>query len=87
MGKLGIYDQIFGHQDVYFTSPDDHCKKSIDKHCFIVGHFDWCLEHEATSTDSNGTYDVRREYRVRKADGCEEARIEQRGRRKWLMPC
>lgn len=59
-----------------FHSPAEFCEKSVNKHCFIAGYLNWCSEHEATSSDSEGTYDLRREDKVRNGDGSEEVKIE-----------
>lgn len=76
MRKHGTCGQEPFHGDAYIYSPSEYCDKSIDKHCFIAGHFDWCSEHEATSTDSDGTYDVHRTSKVRNDDGSEEINTE-----------
>ena len=72
MRKHGTCGQDPLHGDAYIYSPAEYCNKSIDKHSFIAGHFDWCLEHEATSVDSDGTYDVYRTSKVRNDDGSEK---------------
>ncbi len=69
-----------------FYSPADYCDKIIDKHCFIAGHFDWCLEHEATSVDSDGTYEVHRTSKVRNDDDSEEVFTETVKERKCSHP-
>ena len=55
-----------------FHSPAKFFNKSIDKHCFMRGHFGWCLEHQTTSVDTDGTYDVHHTFRDRNADGSEK---------------
>lgn len=67
-------------------SPAEYCDKSLDKHCFTAGHFDWCLEHEATSVDSHGTYDVHRTSKVRNDDGSEEIKTAIIKERKFSHP-
>lgn len=69
-----------------FHSPAEYCDKSLDKHCFIAGHLDWCLEHEATSVDSDGAYDVHRTSKVRDHDGSEEIKTEIFKERKCSHP-
>ena len=69
-----------------FHSPAEYCDKSLDKHYFIAGHFDWCLKHEATSVDSDKTYDVHRTSKVRNDDGSEEIKTEIIKERKCSHP-
>lgn len=69
-----------------FHSPAEYCDKSLDTHCFIAGHLDWCLEHEATSVDSDGAYDVHRTSKVRDHDGSEEIKTEIFKERKCSHP-
>ena len=69
-----------------FHSPAEYCDKRLNKHCFLAGHFDWCLEHEATSVDSDETYDVYRTFKVWNDDGSEEIKTEIIKERKCSHP-
>ena len=86
MCKHGTCGQDPLHGDAYIYSPAEYCNKSIDKHCFIAGHFDWCLEHEATSVDGDGTYDVYHTSQVRNDDGSEGINTEIIQKRKCSHP-
>lgn len=66
--------QLHGDASVY--SPAECCERSIDKYCFIARHFDWCLEHQVTSVDSDGSYGVRSIHQGLTEDGSEEIQIE-----------
>lgn len=84
--KHGICGLEPFYGDAYTYSPAEYCDKSIDKHCFIAKHFDWCLEHEATSLESDGTYDVHRTFKLRNDDGSEEIKTEIVKERKCSHP-
>ncbi|KAL5350967.1 hypothetical protein ACLOAV_004540 [Pseudogymnoascus australis] len=53
-----------------FKCPSEFCTESYcTKQCFARGHFDWCIEHSAPSSeDIQGTYRIT-EVTVTKIDG------------------
>ena len=53
-----------------YHSPSEFCTESYcTKQCFARGHFDWCIEHSAPSSeDIHGTYRIT-EVTVTKIDG------------------
>ena len=72
--------------DAYLYSPDEDCDKDLDKWCFIAGHFDWYLEHEAISSESGGTYEAHHPSIGLNEDGSIELRTQVTEERKCSDP-